>query len=189
VLREAARARYPHVIDRRYAIDLAVPSRADDAALRRAVIALAAGDGASYDDVILYGRPDDVDWLVSLGFVPEFRSGGLALARFEGCPVTLRFPPGSDVRGRTVVEMGWLPAWHPTRRYAVGGGRRDPDGGIRLPMRETPCGGLWLRLDDDGRRCEGADAEGRLVIASSRATPVVECRVPRVARRRALPPA
>ena len=182
VLREAARARYPHVIDRRYAIDLALPSRADDAALRRAVIALAAGHGASYEDVILYGRPDDVDWLVSLGFVPEFRSGGLALARFAGCPVTLRFPPGSDVRGRTVVEMGWLPAWHATRRYAVGGAHRDPDGTIRMPMRETPCGGLWLRLDDDGRRCEGADAEGRLVVASSRATPVVECRVPRVAR-------
>ncbi len=189
VMRAETRARYPHVIDRRYAIDLAEPSRADDIALRRAVVALAAGHGASYQDVILFGRPDDVDWLLSLGFVPEFRKGGLALARFEGCPVTLRFPPGSDVRGRTVVEMGWLPAWHATQRYAVGGGRHDPDGAIRLPLRETPCGALWLRLDDDGRRCEGADAEGRLVVASSRETPVIECRVPRVARRRGNPPA
>jgi hypothetical protein len=85
--------------------------------------------------------------------------------------------------------MGWHPAWHATQRYAVGGGHHDPDGAIRLPLRETPCGALWLRLDDDGRRCEGADSEGRLVVPSSRATPVIECRVPRVARRRTNPPA
>jgi hypothetical protein len=46
-----------------------------------------------------------------------------------------------------------------------------------MPLRETPCGGLWLRVDDDARRCEGADSEGRLIVASSRATPVIECRV------------
>lgn len=182
VLREEARARYPHVLDRRYAVDLATPERADDVALRRAIVSLAAGHGATYQDVILYGRPEDGDWLLSLGFAPEFRAGGLVLARFEGCPVTVTFPPGSDVRGRTVVEMGWLPAWHATRRYAVGGGRHEPDGTVRLPLRETPCGALWIRLDDEGRACEGADAEGRLVVASSRATPVVECRVPRIAR-------
>jgi hypothetical protein len=177
VRREGTRALYPHIIDRRYAIDLALPARANDTAMRRAIVALAAGYGAGYEDVILYGRPDDVDWLLSLGFVPEFREGGLALARFEGCPVTLRFPPGSDVREDTVVEMGWFPAWHATRRYRVGSGWPDPDGGIRLPLRETPCGGLWFRLDDEERRCEGADPEGHLVVASSRATPVVECRV------------
>jgi len=187
VLREDVRARFPKPLDRRYAIDLAMPEHADDPALRRAVVAVAAGYGAGYEDVILWGRPADADWLLSLGFTPEFRSGGLTLARFEGCPVTLRFPPGSDVRGQTVVELGWLPAWHATRRYAVGGGRRDPDGAIRMPLRETPCGGLWIRLDDDGRRCDGADAEGRLVVASSRKTPVVECRVPRAARRPARP--
>jgi hypothetical protein len=177
VMRKDTRARFPYVIDRRYAIDLADPARADDTAMRRAVVALTAGHGARYADVILYGRPDDADWLLSLGFVPEFRTGGLALARFEGCPVTLRFPPGSDVRGDTVVEMGWLPAWHATQRYKVGRGHRDPDGAIRMPLRETPCGGLWLRVDDDARRCEGADSEGRLIVASSRATPVIECRV------------
>ncbi len=188
VLREEAHARYPHVLDRRYAVDLAIPERANDVALRRAIVSLAAGHGATYQDVILYGRPEDGDWLLSLGFAPEFREGGLLLARFEGCPVTVSFPPGSDVRGRTVVELGWLPAWHATRRYAVGGGRHEPDGTVRLPLRETPCGGLWIRLDDDGRTCEGADAEGRLVVASSRATPVIECRVPRIARSRLGPP-
>jgi len=187
VMRAEARPHFPYAVDRRYAIDLADPAHADDTAMRRAVVALTAGHGARYADVILYGRPDDADWLLSLGFAPEFRAGGLALARFEGCPVTLRFPPGSDVRGQTVVEMGWLPAWHATQRYAVGGGRHDSDGAIRLPLRETPCGGLWIRLDDDGRRCEGADPEGRLVIQSPRRTPVVECRVPRVPRRRGAP--
>jgi hypothetical protein len=189
VLREGVRERYPHVVDRRYAVELARPERAADTALRRAVVAYAAGHGAAYQDVILFGRPDDVEWLLSLGFAAEFRRGGLAVARFEGCPLTVAFPPGSNVRGRTVVEMGWYPAWHATRRYAVGGGRRGGDGAIRLPLRETPCGALWLRLDDGGRACEGADAQGRLLVASPRETPVVECFVPRRARPGADPPA
>ena len=37
--------------------------------------------------------------------------------------------------------------------------------------------GVWLRFQDGQRSCEGAEAEGRLRIASTRATPVVECRV------------
>ncbi len=36
---------------------------------------------------------------------------------------------------------------------------------------------VWLRFQDGERSCEGADAEGRLRIASTQATPVVECRV------------
>lgn len=183
VLREQARARYPEVPDRLYATDLVRPEHASDTEMRRAVVAWAAGLGAAYEDVILFGRPDDVEWLLSLGFAADFRRGGLAVAHFEGCPVTLAFPPGAEVRGRTVVEIGWYPAWHATRRYAVGGGRRDPDGTLRLALRETPCGAMWLRLDDDGRACEGADAQGRLLVASTRETPVVTCR----ARREAVP--
>jgi hypothetical protein len=184
VLRDAVRASYPRVPDRLYASDLARPERAGDTDMRRAVVAWAAGHGAAYEDVILLGRPDDVDWLLSLGFTADFRRGGLAVARFEGCPVTLTFPPGGAARGRTVVEIGWSPAWHATRRYAVGGGRTDADGTVRLALRETPCGAMWLRLDDDGRVCEGSDAQGRLLVASTRETPVVACR----ARRAAGPP-
>ena len=51
---------------------------------------------------------------------------------------------------------------------------------MTLALRQTPCGAVWLRFEDGRRVCEGADAEGRLVVASTRATPEVECRVRRV---------
>jgi hypothetical protein len=177
VLREGARERYPKTVDRRYAAELAVPARADDAELRRAVLAYVGGHAPGYEDVILWGRADDAERLLELGFEAIWQRGGLLLARFEGCPFTLAFPPGSDVRGHTVVEIGWHPSWHVTRRYAVGGARRGAGGRLLLPLRETPCGALWVRLDDEGRACEGADEEGRLLVPSTEATPLVECRV------------
>ncbi len=177
VLRDGAREAYPRAPDRRYAAELALPRHADDDELRRAITNYVGAHGTAYQDVILGGRPEDADQLLRLGFAADWRRGGLLIARFEGCPLELRFPPGSGLQGNTVVEIGWLPAWHVTHRYAIGGARHEPDGWTSLPIHETPCGGVWLRFQDGERACEGADAEGRLRIASTQATPVVECRV------------
>jgi hypothetical protein len=78
------------------------------------------------------------------------------------------------------VELGWLPAWHVTHRYAADRSLRDGDGRRVMPLATPPCGGVWLRLvapDVGAIECEGADAQGRLLIASTVATPQVECRV------------
>jgi len=175
VWRDAARRRFPHVVDRRYAIDLAKPAFRQDANLRRAVATYLAGIGAHYQDVILWGRPDDAELLESLGFVADFRRGGLLLARFRGCPLTVTFPGNALPPDDTRIELGWLPAWHVTHRYRV---ERRPV----VPLENPPCGGAWLRLasasaPEAGLRCEGADEQGRLLIPSTRATPVVECRL------------
>ena len=177
VLRDGARKAYPRVPDRLYAAELAQSRHAGDDALRSAITNYVGAHGTGYQDVILWGRPEDADRLLRLGFHADWRRGGLLIARFEGCPLELRFPPGSGLKGHHVVEIGWLPAWHVTHRYAIGGARREPDGWTSLPVRETPCGGVWMRFQDGQRACEGADAQGRLRIDSTEATPVVECRV------------
>jgi hypothetical protein len=168
-------------VDRRYAIDLASPRHRDDPALRRAMLSYLAGRGTAYQDVILWGVPQDVDRLEALGFRADWRRGGAAIARFTGCPFTLEFPADTPLPPDATIEMGWLPAWHVTHRYSAGKTRPTPDGGRELPVRQT-CEGLWVRLDVPGMACEGADAEGRLLVPSTRATPRVTCRL-RASRR------
>ena len=113
-----------------------------------------------------------------LGFVSDFRRQGLLIARFEGCPLTVRFPADGPIDDDTLLEVGWHPAWHVTHRYRLGRSEPAADGSRSLPMRQS-CGAVWLRFHDTGLACEGADPEGRLVIESTRATPEVECRVRR----------
>ena len=142
--------------------------------------------GTYYQDVILWGRPEDADALIRLGYEPDFRRGGLLLAHFRGCPLTLTFPPASPPPPGTLVELGWLPAWHVTHRYSADKSASDASGRRVMPLATPPCGGVWLRLAASGAQaieCEGADAQGRLLIASTLATPQVECRVrPRAQR-------
>jgi hypothetical protein len=182
VWKEAARRDFPQVVNRRYAIDLARPGSRDDQQLRRAVTTYLAGIGTHYEDVILWGSPEDAAALERLGFVPEFRGGGLLLARFRGCPLTVTFPGDSLPPEDAHIELGWLPAWHVTHRYPVDRRFQAPDGALALPLQNPPCGGAWLRLASDSTpertlHCDGADREGRLLIPSTRATPVVECRL------------
>ena len=169
-------AEWHKAVDRRYAIDLADPRRRDDPALRRAMLSYLAGRGTAYQDVILWGAPEDVDRLEALGFRSDWRRGGGAIARFEGCPFTLEFPAGTAVPPDATIEIGWLPAWHTTHRYRASRTRPTPEGGRALPVRQT-CGGLWVRLEGTELACEGADAEGRLLVPSTRATPRVTCRL------------
>jgi len=169
-------AEWHEAVDRRYAIDLAAPAHRDDRGLRRAMLSYLAGRGTAYQDVILWGTPEDADRLEALGFRPDWRRGGAAIARFEGCPFTLEFPPGSTVPPDATIELGWLPAWHTTHRYRAGKMRPTPEGGRTLTVRQT-CGGLWVSLNVPKLACEGADDAGRLLVRSTRATPRVTCRL------------
>ncbi len=187
VWRADARETYPQVVDRRYALELArrraLGGGPDDPALREAMTTFLAGVGTHYQDVILWGRPEDADLLERLGFVADYRRGGLLIARYGGCPLTLRFPADASPPAPVGVELGWLPAWHVTHRYHLDPGDarfRDASGDLRFPLEKPPCGGAWLRLvggGDGDLRCEGSDAEGRLLVPAPRSTPVIDCRV------------
>jgi hypothetical protein len=180
LLRDEARRAFPPTLDRSYARDLAKPALAGDRELREAMATYLGAVGTRYQDVILWGRPEDADRLIRLGYEPDFRRGGLLLAHFRGCPLTLIFPSTSSPPPGTLVELGWLPVWHVTHRYSADKSVRDASGRRVMPLATPPCGGVWLRLaaaDAGAIECEGADAQGRLLIASTRAAPQVECRV------------
>ena len=81
----------------------------------RAIVVYLGAVGSHYQDVILWGRPEDARVLLELGYQADFQRGGLLLARFHGCPLSLTFPPEALPPRGTRVELGWLPAWHVTR--------------------------------------------------------------------------
>jgi hypothetical protein len=176
VMADDMREKGPATADPRYTIDLLDPRNAGDQALRRAVTGYLASNATAYQDVILWGGPEDVDYLIALGFEPDWRRGGLAILRFAGCPLVIRFPPGSGLEDDAVLELGWFPAWGVTHRYGIGSAQREPDGSLTLPVRQS-CGSMWIRFEDAAGICEGADAEGRLLIPWNRASPAVECRI------------
>jgi hypothetical protein len=187
VMREEARRAFPPTVDRTYAWDLVKPAFAHDRELREAMTIYLGAIGTRYQDVILWGRPEDAELLIRLGYEPEFRRGGLLLARFRGCPLTVTFPAATPPPPVAGVELGWLPVWHVTHRYAIDKIAPDASGRRAVSLATTPCAGAWLRLVDaageSSIECEGADAEGRLRVASVRTTPEVECRVrPRALR-------
>jgi len=181
LLRDEARRTFPPTVERTYAWDLVKPAFAHDRELREAMTTYLGAIGTHYQDVILWGRPEDADLLIDLGYEPEFHRGGLLIARFRGCPFTVTFPAAAPPPTGTVVEVGWLPAWHVTHRYSVDKLPPDASGRRVMPLATPPCGGVWFRLADAGGtsalECEGADAEGRVLVASTRETPEVECRV------------
>jgi hypothetical protein len=184
LLRADARRHFPPTVDRSYAFDLAKPGLASDDVLRAAITAYLGAIGTRYQDVIVWGRPEDGDRLIEMGYEPDFRRGGLLLAHFRGCPLSLRFPPETPPPPHTQIELGWLPAWHVTHRYAVDKAPPDARGARTLALVGPPCTGVFVSLSQPkdgsaGLECAGADAEGRLIVASVRETPRVECRLRR----------
>jgi hypothetical protein len=188
LLREGAYRRYPPIppdlYDWPHWLDRGAPS--EDRLRRAAVVTRAARFGAHYQDVILWGRPEDGDLLLHRGYAPLWRQGGLLIARFEGCPLRIVLPSAPAVRREGVVELGWYPLEEAALRVRVAGEARTAAGRTELSIEGAPCGAVWVRLTSRAHRsgtgspppgvCEGADAEGRLVVPSTRETPVVECR-------------
>jgi hypothetical protein len=168
-------------------LELEKPEYRGDVNRRSALTTYAGIFGTAYQDIILWGRPEDGDLLINRGYVPEWRQGGLVIARFEGCPLALTLPASVGREGAIVVEMGWYPLWDGARRFRVSTTTelREP---VVIPLDHAPCGAVWLRVSLDAgagreppadvRFCEGSDSEGRLVVPSTRATPVVHCALP-----------
>jgi hypothetical protein len=175
VPRPGAAAHAPARLDRTYLAELTSPGRGEDPAFRAALLTYLASRGVEFEDVIFYGRPEEADRLRALGFAEDWRRGGLSIARFRGCPVRVHVSPAIAASGALALETGWLPAWNPHARYELARGEALDDGSRMLALRET-CAGLWLRLAESSAVCDGADAAGRLAIASTQATPDVICR-------------
>jgi hypothetical protein len=162
-------------LDRTYLEELTRPGRGGDPAFRTALLTYLASNAGAFEDVIFYGRPAEADLLRALGFSEDWRRGGLSIARFRGCPVTVHVSPEIARSGARDLETGWMPVGHPHARYALARGDAAPDGSLALPLRET-CAGLWLRVADAAATCDGSDGEGRLLVASAHAAPEVVCR-------------
>lgn len=175
LMTEEGERRLPPAADPRYVLRSLGPGNERDLALREAVTVYLAAHGTRYEDVILAGRPEDADHLEWLGFEPDWREQGLVIARFRGCPFTVRFPDAANLPEDAVLELGWYPALGVTHRYSLARVPLGPDGSRTLPLRQS-CGGLWVRLAPASSVCEGADDSGRLVVRSARSQPEVVCR-------------
>lgn len=151
---------------------LAEPEVANVPGARKAAVGRLLSYAPYYEDVIFYGRPDEVEWLRERNFAIDYQRGGLALARFQACPVVLALAPGLHGHAATFIQFGWAPSPEPTfsaRLPAVPGASVERT----YAVPESPCGDVWFRVvfDDDGDErvsrgdstCTNADAQLRLM--------------------------
>ena len=111
-----------------------------------------------YEDVIFYGRPEDVKLLRSWRFHIDYQRGGLAIARFAACPVELEIVPDDRGHPSTLLQFGWAPS--ETATFAL---NLPAQPGVttsrRIPVSESGCGDVWFRVlfdeDHDGRASAG----------------------------------
>jgi hypothetical protein len=111
-----------------------------------------------YEDVIFYGRPEEVEWLRAWRFHIDYQRGGLAIARFQACPVELEILPDERGHRPTLLQFGWAPA--ETATFVM---NLPPQPGAttprRIPVAESGCGEVWFRVlfdeDRDGQASPG----------------------------------
>ena len=178
---------FPAYPDRTYAIDLARAAQSERPQLRRKIASYAASFGSAFEDVIFFGTPDDAQVLVERGYEVDYRNEGFMLAHFRGCSLSLEVTDsqsGTNARpnaaSNTQIEMGWFPLLEASQRF-----RLSDSAPAIFKLRGAPCGPVWLRVTSAAanenpsealtRTCRGADAEGRLILADPRTTPVVHC--------------
>jgi hypothetical protein len=89
------------------------------------------------------------------------------------------FPEGGAPEEDATLSLGWYPAWNATHRYSLRRATPAPGGGLELRVRQS-CGAVWLGFEGASLACDGADAGGRLLVASTRETPEVVCRARRL---------
>jgi len=80
---------FPAYPSRTYPLLLAREGAGEGTPLRRKLTTYVASHGVDFEDVILWGLPADAELLLERGYVADWRSEGLMLAHFEGCPVQL----------------------------------------------------------------------------------------------------
>lgn len=194
LLREDPVRQFPNYPSRTYPLVLARDGGGEGTPLRRKLTTYVASHGVDFEDVILWGLPADAELLLERGYVADWRSDGLMLAHFEGCPIALELDmtnAGADAEGEPealMVELGWYPLLEVARRYEVkwaSASERGPGRSLlRLPLDGAPCGSVWLRVSARSQSggaperawsCRGSDAEGRLVVRETRVTPALRC--------------
>ena len=166
---------------------LATPGR------RKAAVTHFLSFAPYYEDVILYGRPDELAWLDEHHFTVDFARGGLAIARFRACPAVLDLTPGPRGHSATIVSFGWSPAVEPTLFTSLPAARTDTP--RSWPVRNSPCGDVWFRVlfdnDGDGRLSAGdgtcLEANGQGVVGARITT--TDGHVACHAEQRLIPPA
>jgi hypothetical protein len=188
VLSAEGRKRFPELYDLN---DLAEPKLAHDPLFRRGYVTFLAAVGAGFEDVVLYGRPEDGDVLVERGYEADVRRGGLFMGRFVGCPSTIEITTPAPRKAAAFVELGFDPMPQALDRAVL-----PPEKGQEAPAGATTtaryrpkiplCGPAWLRvtLDVDlsgspspgDRFCEGADPKGRVRVDIQR-NQAIGCRI------------
>jgi hypothetical protein len=137
---------------------LSEPEVANVPGARKAEVSRLLSYAPYYQDVIFYGRPEEVDWLRDRGFVIDFERGGLAIARFRACPAELEIAPGPRGHSATILQFGWTPATEPTFSSTLPA-QPESHEARRWPVPECPCGEVWFRVlfdyDGDGRLSDG----------------------------------
>lgn len=183
VMREDARASFPPVHD---------PIQAHDASIlgnphaRAALVTWIGEIGTRFEDLTLYGEAKDGDLLEALGYRAAFRRGGLYMATFAGCPVSLRFSTPRPLEHRLIVQYGWDPSRPPANEYVIPAGTPPEDGGYEIKPRTCFCGSTWYRIAVDldasntvsagDRFCEGAPPNGIVVRQSTAEGVIINCR-------------
>lgn len=127
---------------------------------RKAAVTRLLAYAPYYEDVIFYGRPEEVAWLHERRFDIDYEKAGLAIARFHACPATLAVEPGPAGHHAAFVEFGWTPASQPAqslRLPAMPGAHTARE----IPF-VSPCGDVWFRVffdeNGDGARSTGDTA-------------------------------
>jgi hypothetical protein len=133
---------------------------------RKAAVSHLLSYAPYYQDVIFFGRPEEVDWLRERGFDIDYQRAGLAIARFRACPAQLEIAPGPSGHAATIIQFGWAPATQPTFSTSLPA-QPESQEVRRWSLPECPCGEVWFRVlfdhDGDGRLSpgDGTCAEAR----------------------------
>ena len=147
------------------------PEARNDPAMRTRALAHLLGFGPAHEDVIFYGLPADHAVMRERGFVSDFERGNVMIARFAGCPARVRIEPPEGGLPPTLLLSGWWPDQRPT--FSTTLAPRASNEPVVVPIPQSPCGQIWLRvlfdMDRDGkaspgdRTCRGADANSVLL--------------------------
>jgi hypothetical protein len=135
--------------------------RVTDRAARAAELVRLASYGASFDEVLVQGPEDLIQVLLDRGYEPVHRSAGLLLARFRGCPTTLRLEGRRPDPLQATVVLGWEPAFRPVE-IDEGWSPAALPAERSLPL--AGCGPIRVHvaLGYPELACAGEDAAGQL---------------------------
>jgi hypothetical protein len=109
---------------------------------RAAIVTDAASYGAFYQDVVFWGRPEDIDLLEHRGYEVDWRQGGFGLVHFRGCSLHLELDEPPELASDAVLELGWYPLLRTARRIPLAGSARSRQSGLELEVSRVPCGAL-----------------------------------------------